>query len=68
MVQAAKVIALELPGDIGRFELPEGVDRRLHTLLDRLDRGNTLTDDECAEAEGLVEIADLLALLKLRAR
>jgi hypothetical protein len=68
MAQAAKVIEVEVPGDVGRFDLPEGVDRRLHALLDRQDRGEALTDDEFAEAEGLVEIADLLSLLKLRAR
>jgi hypothetical protein len=68
MAQAAKVIEVEVPGDVGRFDLPEGVDRRLHALLDRQDRGEPLTDDEFAEAEGPVEIADLLSLLKLRAR
>ncbi len=68
MAQAAKVIEVEVPGDVGRFDLPEGVDRRLHALLDRQDRGEPLTDDEFAEAEGLVEIADLLSLLKLRTR
>lgn len=48
-------------------ELPEGVDHRLGWLLDKLDRGEELSDDERAEAEGLVELADLLSLIKLRA-
>jgi hypothetical protein len=48
-------------------ELPEGVDRRLQSLLDKQDRGEPLTEDERAEAEGLVELNDLLSLLKLRA-
>lgn len=52
----------------GHLTLPEGVDRRLHALLDKQDRGEALTDDERAEAEGLVDLADLLSLLKLRAR
>jgi len=36
-------------------------------LLDKQDRGEALTDDESAEAEGLVELAELLTLLRLRA-
>ena len=51
-----------------RLELPEGVDRRLGSLLDKQDRGEELTEDERAEAEGLVELADLLSLIKIRAR
>lgn len=58
---------LLVPQDLARLSLPEGVDRRLHALLDKQDRGEALTDDERAEAEGLVELADLLSLLKLRA-
>jgi hypothetical protein len=68
MTQAARVIAVEVSEDIARFALPEGVDRRLQALLDRQDRGEALTDDERAEAEGLVELADLLSLLKHGAR
>ena len=60
-------VDIELPRDIARLSLPEGVDRRLQQLLDRQDRGETLTDDERAEAEGLVDLADLLSLLRLRA-
>jgi hypothetical protein len=58
---------LHVPDDLARFALPEGVDRRLQALLDKQDRGEPLTDDERAEAEGLVDLADLLSLLKLRA-
>jgi hypothetical protein len=61
-------VELELPAELARLSLPEGVDRRLHHLLDKQDRGEPLTDDERAEAEGLVDMADLLSLLKLRAR
>lgn len=64
----ARTIELELPPDLSRFALPEGVERRLQRLLDKQDRGETLTDDERAEAEGLVDLADLLSLLKLRSR
>jgi len=36
-------------------------------LLDRQDAGTVLTDDEREEAEGLVALAELLTLLRLRA-
>ncbi len=63
MGTATRILAVGVPG-----ELPEGVDRRLQWLLDKQDRGEALTDDERAEAEGLVELVDLLTLRKLRAR
>jgi hypothetical protein len=56
-----------LPEDLQRFRLPPALDRRLHQLLDQQDGGVALTDDERAEAEGLVDIAEALSLLKLRA-
>jgi hypothetical protein len=60
-------IQLEFPDDLPRFRLPEGVQRRLDSLLDQQDRGEPLSDDERREAEGLVNLADLLTLLRLRA-
>lgn len=60
-------IGLDLPHDLARLSLPEAVDRRLHALLDKQDQGEDLTDDERAEAEGLVSLAELLDLLRLRA-
>ena len=62
------LIELEIPGDLKRFTLPEGVKQRLQTLLDRQDEGGLLTPEERMEAEGLVDLAELLSLLKLRAR
>jgi hypothetical protein len=62
------LLKLELPGDLERFQLPRGVDERLHDLLDRQDRGEDLTLEERREAEGLVDLAELLSLLKLRAQ
>lgn len=61
------VIEVEIPSDLARFTLPEGVHRRLQSLLDRQDGGELLSEAERVEAEGLVDLADLLALLKLRA-
>lgn len=69
-VQAARKIdvQLELTGELTQLVLPEGVNRRLQFLLDKQDSGEPLSDDERAEAEGLVELADLLSLLRLRAQ
>ena len=67
MSASAKVqLELEVPADLARLQLPEGVDRRLQALLDKQDGGTPLSSDEQAEAEGLVELADLLTLLRLR--
>jgi hypothetical protein len=60
-------IELEIPEDISKFRLPQAVDARPRKLLDRQDRGLKLTAHERTEAEGLVELAELLSLLKLRA-
>ncbi len=62
------LVKIELPEDLERFRLPRGVDDRLHVLLDRQDRGEELTLAERREAEGLVDLAELLSLLKLRAQ
>ncbi|HEX4421599.1 MAG TPA: hypothetical protein VH165_26970 [Kofleriaceae bacterium] len=58
--------AIEVPADLARLRLSEGLDRRLQVLLDLQDSGAALSPDEQAEAEGLVELADLLTLLRLR--
>ncbi len=60
-------LELDLPEDMAGLVLPEGVDRRLHSLLDKQDRGEPLTEDEVVEAEGLVNLAELLSLIRLRA-
>lgn len=60
-------IDLELPADLARLVLPEGVDRRLHALLDKQDAGQVLSNDERLEAEGLVDLSETLTLLRLRA-
>jgi hypothetical protein len=61
------LVEVEVPGDLARFRLPAGVQSRLTELLDRQDSGQPLTDAERREAEGLVDLADLLTLLRLRA-
>ncbi len=68
MAQQAIQLEVEMPGDLARFQLPKGVEKRLHALLDKQDGGFPLTTAEKREAEGLVELAELLSLLRLRAR
>lgn len=62
------VIELDMPDDLPRFRLPEGVQQRLQALLDRQDRGEVLSSEERQEAEALVNVAELLSLLRLRAQ
>ena len=61
-------LEIEMPGDLVKFRLPKGVAKRLQVLLDKQDSGEPLTDAENREAEGLVDLAEMLSLLKLRAR
>lgn len=60
-------IDVDLPSDLDRLQLPEAVASRLQTLLDRQDSAQPLTHMEQAEAEGLVNLAEFLTLLRLRA-
>jgi hypothetical protein len=59
-------LELPLPGNLRKFQLPRGVQQRLAELLDRQDQGERLSATERREAEGLVELAEMLSLLKLR--
>ena len=61
------LIQLEMPTDLVKFRLPKGVDERLQDLLDRQDQGKELTTAERLKAEGLVKLAELFSLLRLRA-
>jgi hypothetical protein len=58
---------VNLPADLERLKLPKAVEARLQELLDRQDAGIELAAQEREEAEGLVNLAELLALLHLRA-
>ncbi len=66
MSQAVQ-IELQMPDDLARFRLPDGVQQRLQQLLDRQDQGERLSGDERSEAEGLVNLAEFLSLLRTRA-
>jgi len=59
-------LEFELTDDLERFQLPEAVGDRLQHLLDVQGAGSPLTDAERREAEGLVNLAELLTLLRLR--
>jgi hypothetical protein len=60
-------LEVDLPADLARFRLPGAVGARLKALLDRQDSGQPLTAQEREEAEGLVNLAEFLTLLRLRA-
>lgn len=62
-------ILVELSGqeEFDRLRLPAAVDQRLQELLYRQDRGEVLTEPERTEAQGLVDLAEFLTLLRLRA-
>ena len=60
-------IQLEVPDDLARFRLPPAVNRRLQELLDCQESGKRLTAPERREAEALVNLAEMLSLLRLRA-
>lgn len=57
---------VQIPIELAQFQLPQAVQARLQFLLDRQDEGNTLSQAERQEAEGLVELAEFLSLLRLR--
>lgn len=57
---------VELPNDLAKLRLPIALEQRLHALLDKQDQKKRLTATERREAEGLVDLAELLSLLRLR--
>lgn len=59
-------LEVDLPDDLARLRLPHAVAERLQGLLDRQDAGQSLSKTEREEAEGLVELAEFLTLLRLR--
>jgi hypothetical protein len=59
-------LEVDLPDDLARLRLPKAVGDRLQFLLDRQDAGEALSAEERDEAQGLVEMAEFLSLLRLR--
>jgi len=62
------LVELDVPRDWRKFRLPPALHNRLHELLDRQDDQGKLTPHERREAEALVELVDMLSLMKLRAQ
>ena len=67
-MSSSAMVQIEVPASLREFRLPPGVDHRLQELLDRQDQGQPLTAAEREEAEGLVNIAEWLSLLRLYAQ
>ncbi len=59
---------IEIPIELTRFQLSQGVHTRLQFLLDHQDEGDMLSQTERQEAEGLVELAEFLSSLRLRSK
>ena len=59
-------VKVEMPISARQIKLPKGVNDRLQKLLDLQDRGEKLTAAEKREADGLVELAEMLSLMRLR--
>ncbi len=68
IVMASVVMELDLPQDWDTFRLPPALHDRLQELLDRQDCDGTLSPRKRREAEALTELADMLSLMKLRAK
>jgi hypothetical protein len=60
------LVKIELPEEMDFFRFPEALQARLEFLLNKQDRGEPLSDDERDEAEGLVEMADIVSTLRMR--
>jgi hypothetical protein len=58
---------LELPARWRKLCIPKALNRRLHDLLDKQDDGYRLSSAEKREAAALVELNEMLSLIKLRA-
>jgi hypothetical protein len=62
------LIELDVPADWRTFKMPKALDERLQSLLDRQENGDELLPAERREAKAIAELADMLTLMKLRAR
>jgi hypothetical protein len=60
-------VELELPEDWQALRLPEATQERLQDLLDLQDAQVSLSSQKRREAEALVQLVDMLALMRLRA-
>jgi hypothetical protein len=65
-MKKATTITLALPEDMTQFSMPPALMHRLIELLDRIQTGPKLTSKERREAEAIVELSELLSLLRLQ--
>lgn len=59
-------IEKNLLGEFKNFKMPLALKNRLNDLLDKQDLSGTLSEKERKEAEALVDLAELLTLLKVK--
>ena len=59
---------VEIPAELVMHKLPPAVNARLQSLLDKQDSGIVLAPSEKSEALGLVDLAEFISLLNLRAK
>ena len=60
-------VELELPEDWHSLQLPEALHDRLQDLLDRQDEQGGLSSQERREAAAIVQLVEMLALMRLKA-
>jgi hypothetical protein len=61
-------VQLELPQDWRTFRMAPALQDRLQELLDKQDAEGKLSPRERREATALAQLADMLALMKIRAK
>ena len=64
---ATVTVELELPEDWQALQLPQALHERLQDLLDRQDEQGGLSSQERRQAAAMVQLVDLLALMRLKA-
>ena len=57
-----------MPAELAKLRFPKALNDRLHFLLDEQGRKGGLSAAEKKEAEGLVQMASVLSILKLGAQ
>ena len=61
-------LTVPMPAGLAKLRFPKALEDRLHFLLDEQGRKGKLTAAEKREAEGLVQMANMLSILKLGAQ
>ncbi len=59
---------LDLPEVLNELRFPKRLDDRLHSLLDKQNEAGQLSPEEFEEAEYLVELSQLVSVLRMRAQ